>query len=81
MCVYCEEHISKQGDYGVEQLCEREESIYNEGVFTGIEAFIDGGNRLELRAVIDGVNVKPLHSYKTIRINFCPICGRRLTEE
>ena len=81
MCIYCEEHISKQGDYGVEPLSEREESAYNEGVLTGIEAFIDGGNKLELCAVIDGVNEKPLHSYKTIRINFCPICGRRLTEE
>lgn len=84
MCEYCEEHGIDDGvywRYSVEFISERQESKYNPNSFTGIEMFINQKNELDLFAVVDGENVKPLHLNKTIKINYCPMCGRKLDKE
>ena len=80
MCVYCEKH-AQWGDYEVDNLSIREESKYNYGCYTGIQSFIDvDENELIMYAVVDGVNVKPLHADTRVKINYCPKCGRKLDE-
>lgn len=41
MCKYCEEHVLEEGGYDIETICEREESKYNCGCFTGIDVHLE----------------------------------------
>ena len=82
MCKYCEEHVLERdldelGDYGTEALCLREESKNNYGYYTGIEVRIEG-SELSMFAVIDEKNIKCISEEKRIKINYCPVCGRKL---
>ena len=81
MCNYCERH-AQWGDYEVDNLSIREESKYNYGIYTGIQSFIDlDTNQLIMYACVDGQNVKPLHIDVGVSINYCPKCGRKLSDE
>lgn len=80
MCKYCEEHVLEEGGYDIEPICEREESKYNHGCFTGIDVHLEK-DKLKMYAVVDGQNVKCLHAEKEIKINFCPMCGRKLESD
>ena len=82
VCKYCEEHVLERNladpsEYGTEALCLREESKNNYGYYTGIEVRIEG-NKLAMFAVVDGKNIKCICEEKRIKINFCPMCGRKL---
>ena len=80
MCNYCERH-TQWGDYEVDCLSIKKESKYNHGCYTGIHSFIDlDTNELIMYAVVDGENVKPLHTDVGVKINYCPMCGRKLGE-
>lgn len=79
MCEFCEEHVLKEEGcgYGIKPLSERCESEYNRDYYTGISTYIDK-DRLKIFAVVDGENVKCLSAEKSIKINYCPMCGRKL---
>jgi len=73
MCKYCE-HIEDNT-----QLSSREFSKYNEGCYTGIEAYIEP-NKLIIFACLDNQYIKPLNKEVEISINFCPMCCKKLNK-
>lgn len=82
MCEFCEEHWSDEyEEYTVNDLSDRTESKYNEGCYTGIQTFIDlDGNELTVIACLDDKNIKPILKTMCIKIDYCPKCGRKLSE-
>ena len=81
MCEFCKEHWNdKYKDYTVKDLSERMESKYNEGCYTGIQTFIDlETNELTVIACLDNKHIKPILESESIKIKFCPMCGRELS--
>lgn len=51
----------------------------NSEALTGIGCYICSENKtLSIEACIDNTYVKPLYIEKDIKINYCPMCGRKL---
>lgn len=45
MCEFCEQKFNEHDlAFEVKELSERKESKYNEGCYTGIQAFVSAGN-------------------------------------
>ena len=73
MCEYCG-HAEKD-------LSERTESEYNEECYTGIQTFVDSDtSELVVIACLDNQYIKPILKHEHIKINDCPMCGRKLSE-
>jgi hypothetical protein len=83
MCEFCEEKFNERNfEFEVKELSERKRSKYNEGDYTGIQAYVDIGNStLNIFACLDNKHIKPLGMIESVKINYCPICGRKLVEE
>lgn len=82
MCEFCKNHwIEEYKEYTVNDLSGRTESKYNEGFYTGIQTFIDLDiNELKVVACLDNKHIKPILESESIKINYCPMCGRKLSE-
>lgn len=80
MCEFCVEHWDdKNKAYTVKDLSERTESKYNEECYTGIQTFIDlETNELTVIACLDNKHIKPILKSESVKIKFCPMCGREL---
>ena len=76
MCKYCDVP-DEDDDY---YICKRE-LVGN--TYEGIEMMIDGENKLVVFVVAPimcGYTKSYAHYEKTIEINYCPMCGRKLDE-
>lgn len=81
MCRFCEEH-EHDDLYDVDDLSIRKPSKYDAYVNVGISSYIDvSDNRLKMFACLDGKYIKPLHAEESVRIYYCPMCGRKLDKE
>ena len=82
MCEFCEEHWDDEyKDYTIKVLSERTKSKYNEECYTGIQTFIDlETNELTVIACLDNKHIRPILKSESIKIKFCPMCGRELSE-
>ena len=82
MCEFCEEHWSKKSNsYEVKDLSERSESEHNYEYYTGIQTFIDSdASELVVVACLDNEYIKPILKTEKIKIKYCPMCGRKLSE-
>ena len=82
MCEFCEEHWNKKNSgYEVKDLSERSESEYNYEYYTGIQTYIDSdASELVVIACLDNEYIKPILKTENIKINYCPMCGRKLSE-
>ena len=82
MCEFCKENWDdKNKVYTVKDLSERMDSKYNEGYYTGIQTFIDlETNELTVIACLDDKHIKPILKYESIKIKYCPMCCRELSE-
>lgn len=80
MCEFCVENWDdKNKVYTVKDLSERTKSKYNEECYTGIQTFIDlETNELTVIACLDNKHIKPILKSESIKIKFCPMCGREL---
>lgn len=82
MCRFCEEHWYDDGYYDVDALSLRVASKYDSNVKVGISSYIDvSDNCLKMFACLDNKYTKPLHADKSVRIYYCPMCGRKLDKE
>lgn len=72
-CDYCTDYDTK------EIFNNRKLSPHNDGVYTGIALNIFSG-MLNLYYVIDCPYTKALSDSACFKINFCPMCGRKLGE-
>ena len=81
MCEFCVEHWDDENKvYTVKDLSERTKSKYNEECYTGIQTFIDlETNELTVIACLDNKHIKPILKSESIKIKFCPMCGRELS--
>ena len=72
MCEYCDKKNPKY-------LSERELSKYHEEVYLGIDCGIDFEEGLLMieACTASGYN-EPGYEEKNIKINYCPMCGRKL---
>ena len=82
MCEFCKENWDdKNKVYTVKDLSERTNSEYNEECYTGIQTFIDlETNELTVIACLDNKHIKPILKSESIKIKFCHMCGRELSE-
>ena len=82
MCEFCEEQWSdKNNGYAVKDMSERTASKYNDECYTGIQTFIDlYTSELVVIACLDNEYIKPILKIENIKINYCPMCGRKLSE-
>ena len=82
MCEFCEEHWNKKSDrYEVNDLSERTESEHNYEYYTGIQTYIDSdASELVVIACLDNKYIKPILKTEKIKIKYCPMCGRKLSE-
>ena len=82
MCEFCEEYWDDEyKDYTIKVLSERTKSKYNEECYTGIQTFIDlETNELTVIACLDNKHIRPILKSESIKIKFCPMCGRELSE-
>lgn len=72
MCEYCK-------DYNQKCLSERNDKMSRKGDFySGIQTYIEE-NKLQINAVADVY--EPNFTEKSIKINYCPMCGRRLEDK
>lgn len=80
MCEFCEENWDNENKvYTVKDLSERTKSKYNEECYTGIQTFIDlETNELTVISCLDNKHIKPILKSESIKIKFCPMCGREL---
>ena len=80
MCEFCKENWDNENKvYTVKDLSERKKSKYNEECYTGIQTFIDlETNELTVIACLDDKHIKPILESESIKIKFCPMCGREL---
>lgn len=83
MCGFCEKHWDKNiEEHQSKPLSERKMSKYNDGYYTGIQVYVDcETNELSVIACLDNECVKPLCQCKNVKINYCPICGRKLEKK
>lgn len=82
MCEFCEQKFNEHNlAFEVKELSERKESKYNKGCYTGIQAYVsDESSTLNIFACLDNEHIKPLGMAKSVKINYCPICGRKLVK-
>ena len=82
MCEFCEMKFNERNlVFEVKELSERKESKYNKGCYTGIQAHVNiVDSTLNIFACLDNEHIKPLGMTKTVKINYCPMCGRELSE-
>lgn len=82
MCEFCKENWDNENKvYTVKDLSERTKSKYNEECYTGIQTFIGlETNELTVIACLDNKHIKPIVKSESIKIKFCPMCGRKLSE-
>ena len=82
MCEFCKEHWNKKNSgYEVKDLSERSESEYNYEYYTGIQTYIDSdASELVIIACLDNEYIKPILKTEKIKIKYCPMCGRKLSE-
>ena len=82
MCEFCEKHWNKKNSgYEVKDLSERSESEYNYEYYTGIQTYIDSdASELVVVACLDNEYIKPILKTEKIKIKYCPMCGRKLSE-
>lgn len=72
MCEYCDKEDPKS-------LSERKFSSHHEA-YTGIECFVDSENGiLIIQACLDNMYVEPIYKEIEIKINYCPMCRRKLS--
>lgn len=83
MCEFCEQKFNERNlAFEVKELSERKESKYNKGYYTGIQAYVDIENStLNIVVCLDSEHTKPLCMTNVVKINYCPMCGRKLVEE
>ena len=83
MSDFCEQKFNEHNlTFEVKELSERKESKYNEGYYTGIQAYVDiEGSTLNIFACLDNEHIKPLGMTKAVNINYCPMCGKKLIED
>ena len=83
MCEFCEKKWNERNlEFEVKELSERKESKYNKGYYTGIQAYVDiEGSTLNIFACLDNEHIKPLGMTKAVKINYCPMCGKKLRED
>lgn len=83
MCEFCEEKWDENNaEFRVKELSERKESKYNTGCYTGIQAYVNCENSvLNIFACLDNEHIKPLGMIKSVKINYCPMCGKKLRED
>lgn len=83
MCEFCKQNFNEHDlAFEVKELSERKESKYNEGYYTGIQAFVSAeDNTLNIVACLDNEHIKPLVMTKVVKINYCLMCGRKLVKE
>ena len=66
------------------EYCENKKPIKGELVqkFCSIESYVSEINKDELilSALIQEADRLPFHVYMKIKCNFCPMCGRKLSE-
>ena len=81
MCEFCKENWDNENKvYTVKDLSERTKSKYNEECYTGIQTFIDlETNELTVISCLDNKHIKPILKSESIKIKFCPMCGRELS--
>lgn len=71
MCEYCVEEDMKS-------LSERKTSNWHRA-YTGIECLVDSENgNIIIQACLDNAHVEPIYKETKIKINYCPMCGRKL---
>ena len=82
MCEFCEQKFNEHNlAFEIKELSERKESKYNEGCYTGIQAFVSAeDSALNIVACLDNEHIKPLVMTKVAKINYCPMCGRKLVQ-
>lgn len=82
MCEFCEEHWNKNNNgYEVKDLSERSKSEHNYEYYTGIQTFINSDtSELVVIACLDNEYIKPILKTEKIKIKYCPMCGRKLSE-
>ena len=83
MCEFCEQKFNEYNlAFEVKELSERKESKYNEGYYTGIQAYVDiEDSTLNIFACLDNEHIKPLGMTKAVKIYYCPMCGEKLRED
>lgn len=83
MCEFCEQKFNEHNlAFEVKELSERKESKYNKGSYTGIQAYVDiEDSTLKIFACLDSEYTKPLGKAKVVKINYCPMCGKKLRED
>lgn len=59
----------------------RKLSRYHDGVYSGIEAGLDDDGTIYILVVLDERGCGPLVGEASMSINFCPMCGRDLSED
>lgn len=59
----------------------REISRYHDSVYSGIEVELDNNGMIYILAVLDEQHCGSLVGMASIPINFCPMCGRDLSED
>ena len=74
VCKYC---IDEGGEF-VFIIDTRTEMSFKHGGYPGISAYIHNG-RLEVEAA--GDTYEPSFEEASVKINYCPICGRKLGVE
>lgn len=83
MCEFCEKKFYERNfKLGVKELSERKASRYNPGYCTGIQTYVDiEDSTLNILACLDNEHIKPLGMTKAVKINYCPMCGKKLRED
>lgn len=71
MCDYCNGNKTIFSD--------RDISEFNPDAYTGLEVWVCMGV-MGVLACLDNKYVKPLVRAQSIKINYCPMCGRKLDE-
>lgn len=82
MCEFCENYWNEEyKEYTVSNLSDRIESKYNAEHYTGIQTFIDlDTSEIVVIACLDNEYIKPILKTEKIKIKYCPMCGRKLSE-
>lgn len=81
MCKYCDYLKYGEDDDSDSYICTRD--LKGE-VYEGMEMMIDGGNKLVIFVVAPimcGYTKAYAHYEKSIEINYCPMCGRKLGDK
>lgn len=75
MCKFCENYTKSEGWEGNDYLIEEDLKINNKP-FIGMQVYITEGDELILW--VDQGDCCDPYTHKEIKINYCPMCGRKL---